>query len=134
MLYFYKKIKKNTWRYHYFTFVYQKSWWYGLQFLRHRVWWTEIGNYGSFFALKPRKIIILKKWDILLEIWPFYTCVPQMTIMMYGSRDTEHERQNFLSFWAIFCPFSPLTTCKIKILKKWQKFQEILSFYHKCVP
>ena len=22
--------------------------------------------------------------------------------MMYGSRDTEHDRQNFLSFWAIF--------------------------------
>ena len=25
--------------------------------------------------------------------------------------------QTFLSFWAIFCPFSPLTTWKIKILK-----------------
>ena len=37
--------------------------------------------------------------------------------MMYGSWDTEWDRQNFLSFWAIFCPFSPLTTQKIKILK-----------------
>ena len=27
------------------------------------------------------------------------------------------ERQKFLSFWAIFCPFSPITTQKIKILK-----------------
>ena len=41
MLYF----KKNTWRYHYFTSVYQKSWWYDLQFLRYGVrqsvtnWW-----------------------------------------------------------------------------------------------
>ena len=31
---FLKKIKKNYWRYHYFTPVYQKSWWYDLQFLR----------------------------------------------------------------------------------------------------
>ena len=46
MLYFLKKIKKNTWRYHYFTSAYQKSWWYDLQFLRYRVWQTEIGNYG----------------------------------------------------------------------------------------
>ena len=36
MLHFLKKIKKNTWRYHYFTPVYQKSQ-YDLQFLRYRV-------------------------------------------------------------------------------------------------
>ena len=28
-----------------------------------------------------------------------------------------HGRHSFLSFWAIFCPSSPLTTYKIKILK-----------------
>ena len=28
---------------------------------------------------------------------------------------------NFLLFWTIFCTFSPLTTRKIKILKKWKK-------------
>ena len=43
-----------------------------------------------------------------------------MKIMMYSSWDTERERQNFLSFWAIFCPFTALTTWKIKILKKWR--------------
>ena len=49
--------------------------------------------------------------------------------MMYGSWDLEHNRQNFLSFWTIFCPFTPLTTRKIKILKKWKKYLEISSFY-----
>ena len=38
-------------------------------------------------------------------------------------------RNNFLSFWVIFCPFTPLTTWKIKILKKWKKHLEISSFY-----
>ena len=38
--------------------------------------------------------------------------------MMYGSSDVEQDRQNFLSFVAIFCPFTPLTTRKTKILKK----------------
>ena len=44
-------IKKNAWMYHYFTPVYQKSWWYDQQFLRYLFWQTEIGNYGSLFAL-----------------------------------------------------------------------------------
>ena len=38
--------------------------------------------------------------------------------MMHGSQDMERNRQNFLSFWTIFCPFVLLTTRKIKILKK----------------
>ena len=40
--------------------------------------------------------------------------------MMYDSWDMEHDRQDFLSFWTIFCPFTPpsplpLTTQSIKI-------------------
>ena len=34
--------------------------------------------------------------------------------MIYGSWDMKREEQNFLSFWTIFCPFSLLTTWKIK--------------------
>ena len=41
--------------------------------------------------------------------------------MMYDSWDMECKRQNFFSLWIIFCPFTPLTTQKIKILKKWKK-------------
>ena len=44
-----------------------------------------------------------------------------------------HVRQNFLSSWTIFCPFTLLTSQKIKILKKWKKHLEILSFYT-CAP
>ena len=39
------------------------------------------------------------------------------------------NRQSFLSFWEIFCPFPPLLIQKIKILKNWKKLLEILSFY-----
>ena len=53
--------------------------------------------------------------------------------LMYGSWDMKCNRQNFLTFWTIFCPFTPLTIRKIKILKKWNKVLEILSFYT-CVP
>ena len=48
--------------------------------------------------------------------------------MMYGSWDMKSNRQNLLSCWTIFCPFTPLTTQKIKIFKKWEEPLEI-SFY-----
>ena len=94
---------------------------------------------GPFFALLPppplttRKIKILKKW----EKTPGYIIILHMcTIndnhMMYGSWDMEHDRHNFLSFSTVFCPFTPLTTKKINILKKWKRSLEI-SFYT-CVP
>ena len=38
-------------------------------------------------------------------------------------------RPNFLSFCAISCPFTPLSTRKIKILKKWKNHLEMSSFY-----
>ena len=41
--------------------------------------------------------------------------------MIYGSWDMEWDEQKFLSFWTIFCPFTPATTQKIKILKQWKK-------------
>ena len=48
--------------------------------------------------------------------------------MIYGFSDMECNRQNFLSFWTIFCPFTPLTTRKTKILKKLKK--NPLRYYH----
>ena len=44
--------------------------------------------------------------------------------LRYGVQWTE-----FLSFWTVSCPFTPLTTQKIKILKNWKKHLEISSFY-----
>ena len=69
----------------------------------------------------PRDIIILHK------------CTINDNHTMYGSWDMELGGQNFLSFWSIFCTFTHLTTRKIKILKKWKKRLEILSFYT-CTP
>ena len=49
--------------------------------------------------------------------------------MMYGYWDMVCDKCNYFSFWANFCPFTPLTARKIKILKKWKKHLEISSFY-----
>ena len=154
-------------------------------FLQHGVKWTEFFViFGPFFALLPlplktQKIKILKKKKKAPEdVIILHKCTKNNDHMMYASWDMEYKRQNFLSFWAIlcpfppqnqtfkktkktsgeiihlcmctinedhimygswdieikgatdriscyfgtfFCPFTPLTTWKIKILKKWKK-------------
>ena len=60
-------------------------------------------------------------------------CTKNYVQIMYGSWDMVQDRCNYFSFWAIFCPFTPLTARKIKILKKWNKHLEISSFCI-CVP
>ena len=55
----------------------------------------------------PRKFLKkLRKTpeDIILQI-----CTINDNHRLYGSSDMEHDRQNFLSFWTVFCPFTPLT-------------------------
>ena len=98
-----------------------------------------------------------KSEDIILHL-----CITNDNHIMYGCWYMEHEKntwryhnftvvyqkwqsydvwflrygvlQRFLSFWTIFCPFNPLTTQKIKILKTMKKHPGdiiILHVYHK---
>ena len=93
--------------------------------------------FGQFFALLPPlrtwKIKTLKlneemHGDIIIS----HMCTINDIYMMYGSWDIEHNRQKFLSFWAIFCPLTPLplTTQKIKIKKKWKKTPRDIIILH----
>ena len=118
-----KKWKKNTWRYYHFANEYHKWQSYDEWFLRYGMQWTEYLVIWTVFCpfshLTTQKIKIFKKWENHLEILSFYRCVPKMTIIWCTfPKIRKRDRQNFLSFWVIFCPFTPLTTQKIKILKK----------------
>ena len=54
--------------------------------------------------------------------------------MLYCSWNMARDTCNcYFSFWAIFCPFTPLTTQKNKISKIWKNHPEVSSFY-KWVP
>ena len=66
------------------------------------------------------------------DIIILHSCNINDSHIMYGSWDTKHNRQGFLSSWTIFVLLPPLTTWKIKILRKWKKCLEILSFPHVC--
>ena len=93
------KNERKTWRYHHLTYVYQKIWSDDVQFLRYGAWQMQLKK-------TPGDITIL------------HVCTKNYDQMMYGSWDMVCDRCNcYFSFWAIFCPFTPLTTQKIKILK-----------------
>ena len=89
--------------------------------------WSTEGRifcyFGLFFALLPPtnpENQYLKKWkkthrDIII----LHKCTINDIHMMSSSWDKKCDWQNFLSFWAVFCPFTSLTT---------KKCQEI-SFY-----
>ena len=69
-----------------------------------------------------------------IDIIILHMCTKNHGHMLYCSWDMVCDRCNcYILFWAIFCPFTPLTAQKIKISKKWKKLLKISSFYI-CVP
>ena len=113
-------------------------------FLRYGLWQTKVfvilGHSLPFYStnnLKNQYFEKVKK--TLRDTIILHLCTTNDNHVMYGSWHMECNEYNFMSFWAIFCPFTipfplpSLTTRKIKILKKWEKCLEILSFYI-CVP
>ena len=46
------------------------------------------------------------------DIIILHMCTTNDNHMMYGSWDIQHNRQNFMSFWTIFCPFTTPTNAR----------------------
>ena len=90
--------------------LYQKSQSYDVQFLRYRVRQTEF----------------------CVILYHFVPLPPKMT--QSSVQQMEHDKQNSLTFWVIFCLFNTLTICKIKILKNeenaWRCYH-LTNPYHK---
>ena len=81
------------------------------------------------------KILKLKKNKTKKNMWRFiilHICTINDNHMLYGSWEMECDTHNFLSFWTVFCPVTPLRTQKIKILKseKRKKEKKNWRFYH----
>ena len=115
-----KKRKKLLYIYYYFTHVYHKWWLYGVWFKRYGAGQTEFfviwGHFLPFHPTNdPKNQHFEKMKKTLRAITILHICTINDNYMMYDSSDVEHDRHNFLSFVATFCPFNSLTTQKIKI-------------------
>ena len=101
--------------------------------LRYRVWHTIFCHFRSFFALLAhywtRKLKFGKNVKRRLEILSFYTCAPLIKIIWCMVPEIRNAPDIiFLSYWAIFCPFTPLRAQKMKI-SKMKKTLQTSSFY-----
>ena len=94
-------------------------------------------NYSSFWAifcsfsnLTARKIKIKKKVKKTPEeIIILYKCNKNHHHMVYCSLDMVRDRCNcYLSFWAIFCPFTPLKAKKNQDFYKMKKNTIIIIY------
>ena len=91
--------------------------------------WSMTDNFLSFWVifcpftplLIPKINICKKMYKKPADIILLHMCTINEDHMMSGFWNIRHDRQSFLSFWAIFCPLTLLTTWKIKILKKIKK-------------
>ena len=89
-------------------------------------------RFGPFYVLpskQPRKSTF---WKNEKHAWRYYHFT--QVYHKWQSYDLwflrcEAQQTKFFVIWAIFCPFTPVTAWKIKILKKWNERLEILSFY-----
>ena len=132
------KNEKNIWRYYHFTNVDHKWQSYDVWFLRYGGRQTEIfvilGHFLHFYSSNNQKNENLKKMKkapgniIILQMW-----IINDNHMMYSSWHMELDRQNFFVILDSFFPFTFLTIQKSKLLKKWKKHLEILSF-HTSIP
>ena len=61
------------------------------------------------------------------DIITWHTRTINKNHMMFGSWDMEQDKQNFLSFWNIFCPFTPWERGKSK---SWKNEKNAWRHYH----
>ena len=116
---------KTALRYYPLKHVYHKWMSYDVWFLRYKAQWTELFcHFDPSNNPKNQNFEKMKKRTAYIII--LHLCTTNDDYMMYGSSDIKCNRHNFLSFWAMFCSFTPPTNWKF--LKKW-KYLEISLFY-----
>ena len=93
-------------------------------------------HFWLFFALttrnNPKNQNFEKLKEMPRDIIILHMCTINDNHMMYSSYNMKCDRQNFLSFSTVFCLFTPLTTQKIKILKKMKKKSGDIIILHMC--
>ena len=136
--YWFRKLKfgknvKSSWIHYHFTYVYHKWRSYDVWFLRYKAWRTEFFVIlGHFLPFDPPNNPKNQNFEQMKKVSGgiiiLHMCTINENHMMHSSWDMEHNRQKLFSFWTLFCPFTPLTTHKIKILKN-ERSLKISSFY-----
>ena len=90
-------------------------------------------HFGLFFALlhSPPNNPKNQNFEKLKKI-SFYTRAPKIIIICYSFLDMVRNECNcYFSLWVIFCPFTTLTTQKVKIKKNAWRYHYFTIVYQK---
>ena len=83
--------------------------------------WTVFCPFTFYPPNSPKSEKFKKMKKVPGDITILHKCIKHYD-MLYCFCDMVHDRCNcYFSFWAIFCPFTPLTAPKMKISEKWKK-------------
>ena len=140
----FQKNEKNTWRSSFYTTVPKIM---IIGYTVPEIWCLTnviIFHFGLFFALlpppthsslppppnSPKKKISKKLKTTPGDVIVLHKWTKNHDYMLYCSWDMAYDLCNCcFQFWAIFCPFTPLTAQKMNISKKFKKNLEMSSFY-----
>ena len=113
--------------------MYQNSWSYAILFLTWCMLDVIVFHLGYFLPFyppnSPKNGNLKKVKQLAGDIIILHKSTKNHDYMLYCSWDMAHGGCNYFLFWAILCPFTPLTAQKTKISEKWKKWMEIRSFY-----
>ena len=92
--------------------------------------WTIFCPFTAPSLTAPKMKISKKMKKVPGDVIFLHKCNKNYDHMVYCSWDMAHDRCNYFSFWAIFCPF----TRKMKISKKIKKKTSgIIIILHQCI-
>ena len=119
----FEKMKKNCWRYHHFTHVYQKPQSYEVQFLRYGVRQFFLVIFGHFLPLfsplpnNPENQNFEKMKKASGDVIILNLSNNKHNHMMYAYSDMECNRQFFFNFRSCFALLPQYWTWKLKFQK-----------------
>ena len=121
------------WRYHHFTQVYHK-----------KIIWNKVPEiwsskdrsfclFGSFLPYYTSNNLENQNFEDFKKLpGDLHMYTINDNHMIYCSWYMGCMRQDFLSFWIIYCPFTPIRTWKINVFNKWKKMPGYIINSHKC--
>ena len=89
-----------------------------------------LDHFLPFYPPNKQKIRILKNWKTPEDIIILHMCTINDNHMIYGFSDMESNWQIFLSFWTIFCPFTPYNNPENQNFEKMKKTSGDTMYLH----
>ena len=134
----FSKNEKNCWRYHHFTFVYQKPQSYEVQFLRYEVRENFLSFWAIFCPLNPlppnnpenQNSEEMKK--AFVDVIILNLCNKKHDHMMYGYSDMEFSRRQYFVISGRFLLFCPTIDCEDLNSQKCKKTPGDIILLHVC--